>query len=676
MEKSRLLLVGLVFAFLFAACGGPRSSFQSPSQSVTVTLSPSSATVDTGATYQFTAKVVNTDDHSVDWQVNGIAGGNSTVGTISTSGLYTAPGRVPSSSSSVKITAVSHADPTKSASASVTVWGAGTVSVSPSQVTVPAGATQVFSASIMGDSGGAYDWAVNGVNGGNAEVGTILGSGTATSGSETYTAPRLPPPGGTITITATRTCLCDDPATGTASATVVFSNASLSGPYVFSFSGNDPGGPVYRAGRFVADGNGNITEGVSDVQHAGGASAQESFTGTYAIQPDGRGTLALTVEGSQQPANYSFELSATGGGALVRFDNAARGSGEFYKQDSAAFSDASLNGSYAFQSLAASSSGTLGAAGVFAGDGAGDITGGMEDVNDGQNVESKMPVTGSYSVDSTGRVTATINASGSTGSMTSQLAMYLVSGDRAVFVNTDNTGAAGVGVAEKQQTASFSNSALSGDFVYMSTGEPATEGNFSLGRLTADGSGGISAGVLDQNDGGTVNQAVSFTGAYSIPATDQGRGTASLTTSNGTVNFIFYVVSDKKAFVVSADTSSVEGGQLLAQEPFSNSSFQGNFAFSLRGFDTLGEVDVVGGFGADGSGSLKGTEDVNDAGTLSSKVLLTGTYSVGQDGRGQVTVTAGGIVSAYDIYVADSANAFLIGTDSSQAVFGSTAKQF
>ena len=48
------------------------------------------------------------------------AGGNATVGTISASGVYRAPSSVPSPSV-VTVTATSVADPTKSASASVTV---------------------------------------------------------------------------------------------------------------------------------------------------------------------------------------------------------------------------------------------------------------------------------------------------------------------------------------------------------------------------------------------------------------------------------------------------------------------------------------------------------------------------------------------------------------------------
>ncbi len=87
---------------------------------VTVAISPTSASVRINRTQQFTATVQNTSNKTVTWKVNGIAGGNSTVGTISSSGLYRAPSSVPNPSV-VTVSATSAADPTKSASAAVTV---------------------------------------------------------------------------------------------------------------------------------------------------------------------------------------------------------------------------------------------------------------------------------------------------------------------------------------------------------------------------------------------------------------------------------------------------------------------------------------------------------------------------------------------------------------------------
>ena len=71
-------------------------------------------------TQQFTATVQNTSNKSVTWKVNGVTGGNSTVGTISASGSYRAPSSVPNPAV-VTVSATSVVDPAKSASASVTV---------------------------------------------------------------------------------------------------------------------------------------------------------------------------------------------------------------------------------------------------------------------------------------------------------------------------------------------------------------------------------------------------------------------------------------------------------------------------------------------------------------------------------------------------------------------------
>ena len=88
--------------------------------SIAVAVSPVSAMLQTGAIQQFTATVSNTSNSSVTWSVNGIQGGNGTIGTIDMNGNYAAPLALPNPSS-VTITATSQADPTKSGSVSVTI---------------------------------------------------------------------------------------------------------------------------------------------------------------------------------------------------------------------------------------------------------------------------------------------------------------------------------------------------------------------------------------------------------------------------------------------------------------------------------------------------------------------------------------------------------------------------
>src|SRR5580698_4703936 len=65
------------------------------SGSVSVTVTPNTASVRAGSSQQFAATVTGTTNSSVTWSVNNVAGGNSTNGTISASGNYTAPATLP-----------------------------------------------------------------------------------------------------------------------------------------------------------------------------------------------------------------------------------------------------------------------------------------------------------------------------------------------------------------------------------------------------------------------------------------------------------------------------------------------------------------------------------------------------------------------------------------------------
>jgi Bacterial Ig-like domain (group 2) len=103
--------------------GGGGGSNNPPSPPITsVTISPKTANVSAGQTQQFSATVQGTGnfDRTVIWSVNTVPGGNATVGTISATGLYTAPSTV-SSPGLVTVMATSAADSTKTDSAEVTV---------------------------------------------------------------------------------------------------------------------------------------------------------------------------------------------------------------------------------------------------------------------------------------------------------------------------------------------------------------------------------------------------------------------------------------------------------------------------------------------------------------------------------------------------------------------------
>lgn len=220
--RTRSIWVAILcLAAIFESdCGKAGSPSVSPPPSVTVTLAPKSASLLLGATQPFQATVTGTSDTNVSWEVNGVVGGNATVGTIVSSGTdaatYTAPAILPSPPS-VTVTAVSQADPQASDTASVSLQDNVTVTVSPMTASVPTGGEQVFTASVSGTGSVAtgVNWSVNGIAGGNATVGTIA---TTSATTALYTAPPVPPSPATVTITATS--IADSSKSGSASATI------------------------------------------------------------------------------------------------------------------------------------------------------------------------------------------------------------------------------------------------------------------------------------------------------------------------------------------------------------------------------------------------------------------------------------------------------------------------
>jgi len=196
---------------LLLACGSG-SEPDATMQPVSVSVTPSTATVGINATQAFAATVSNGGSAAVSWQVNGIAGGNVSVGTISAAGVYTAPAAVPSPAT-VTVSAVSQADTTKSATASVTVSATPPIAVvvAPSSATVLTSATQTFTAAVNNTTNTAITWQVNGINGGNATVGTIAPNGL-------YTAPASVPTPASVTVKAVS--VADTSKSGNASVTV------------------------------------------------------------------------------------------------------------------------------------------------------------------------------------------------------------------------------------------------------------------------------------------------------------------------------------------------------------------------------------------------------------------------------------------------------------------------
>lgn len=113
-SRSLLLLPAVA---LVVACGGGGGGTSAPAAPVAVTVSPAAPALATDGTQAFSAAVTGSSNTGVTWSIQEGAAG----GTISASGAYTAPAVVANGTGTFHIIATSQADPTKTASATVTV---------------------------------------------------------------------------------------------------------------------------------------------------------------------------------------------------------------------------------------------------------------------------------------------------------------------------------------------------------------------------------------------------------------------------------------------------------------------------------------------------------------------------------------------------------------------------
>ena len=197
-------------AALLTGCGGGGGA------NVTVTLTPTFATVVVGTgVQQFSAIVNGSSNQNVTWSVNKIVGGNATVGTISTTGLYKAPAAIPNPAV-VMVTATSQANSSVSTTANVTIDSGIRVTVTPTSASIATGENLAITPTVTGSSNTTINWTVNGVPNGNTTVGQICISNmqggillpcTAPSGATPaaifYLAPTTAPNPDVVTVRAT-----------------------------------------------------------------------------------------------------------------------------------------------------------------------------------------------------------------------------------------------------------------------------------------------------------------------------------------------------------------------------------------------------------------------------------------------------------------------------------------
>jgi hypothetical protein len=663
------------------------SSCSDPVTGISIAIAPPSVSVIVATPTQFQAGV---SSGTVTWQVNGVAKGNDTVGTIDFNGKYIAPSMVPSPAT-VTVAAVSFEDPKLSVTSTVTILQPPLVTISPTctlvaPCTLTSGTanTKTFTATVTGAPTKNVDWQVNGVGGGNATFGTIDSNGV-------YTAPLTPPIGSSVTVTAVSRDfpLSSDSAKVTISG---FSTSSFQGQFAFSLSGRNTSGAFFRAGSFAADGRGNLTSGLEDINDASGPTTTPiSFVGAYTIAADGRGTLQFSDgrSSSTPGAASTFRFVPVNSDQLqiIGSDTNETATGQANLQDLSAFNASGLFSTYVFDFAGVHGGSALSQIGEFTSDGLGNITNGLMDINDGVAITPKRSFTGSYVTNSNGQGTATLIPSSGPAL---KFSFYIVSRGSAKFVEIDAAQATAGVTMQQAPNATFGATPLSGNYAFLLEGSVSSGTIATAGSFSANGANVIGSGVLDENVGGAPNSGVTISaGSYTMDPNVNGRGVATFTASSRggslstTYTFVFYLGSTGSAVFQETDSGITSDGIFTQQQStaFSVAFNKGNnYAISTSGISGGAVQVITGQLGTDGAGNIApgAAIDINSGGALASGQTVTGLYTApaAATGRAMLTLNPGNRMFAE--YVVNSTQVYVLEIDNTagQLAAGALLRQF
>lgn len=653
--KFWTLIVMTAVSLTFSGCGSGGSSSGGGNKTLTsISVTPGSASIPAGLTQQYKAQGSYSDGTSGDITSSVTWSSSSTnIATINGSGLATAV-----AAGSTTITATS-GSVSGSTTLTVTTPKLTAITVSPIGPAVKvSGGTLQFTATGVLDNNATQDMTskVNWTST-DTSAATIASGGLATAGSTA----------GVTTITAT------DPSSGVAGTTALnvtaqsLGNSTLSGAYVFTVSFDQSGvtsRPQYVAGLLNANGAGGLT-GSLDYNTSSGTSSTGPVSisaGSYSVFPDGRGTATITS--SLGTVNFRFVLNTAGSKAqIIAWDNhgtlSPAAEGTLEKQTAT-----TLSGTYVFGfgGVQVSTNDNLSQAGLFTVSG-NTISITSEDQNLNGTASSPAVQNGTVSVGSNGQGTASIG--------TLKYGVYVVSASKAYFIETDAGATALLGQAQLQSAGPFSNTSVSGGFVYLM--EDGSHSTFEIvGQLSFNNGTGRVGGEFDEDigTGSTLVQLNSgMSGNYSIAA--NGRGTfSSLTGAKGPRNFIFYMISNSKMMTLQIPAStpfatldahaSLGLGEAQTIAPLASGLYLFRFSENEPAGDQWG---LQGQLNFSGS-SVIGIQDTNHTGALSAYKVSGSIASADASGRAIMSVTGNQSGQKYVVYIVNSTKAAVAGQES------------
>src|SRR5580704_6539104 len=230
-------ILALACALGALGCGSSASS------GVSITVTPTTTSVITNRTQQFTGAVTGNSNTAITWTLTcATSVAANTCGRIDAAGLYTAPATIPTVTSNgtttiaptVTVTATAQADTKKTATATLTILTGISITITPTSATVGTGEFFLFTATVNNPGCNLTSnptcenvtWSLST---------TLTGIGTIGSTTGVYTAPATVPSPSTVIITATS--VADTSVTATATVTV----ETATTPTVTSVSPNTTG---------------------------------------------------------------------------------------------------------------------------------------------------------------------------------------------------------------------------------------------------------------------------------------------------------------------------------------------------------------------------------------------------------------------------------------------------
>lgn len=648
MRKFRSVLP-LALGILVCVCFGPACS----NNSISITLSPATTQlVDPGANLSITATVNNdSSNKGVAWS---LTGPGTLTSETATSVTYVAP-TVTSSNSTATVTATSNANTSVIATLDITI---NTAILGITPTTLPAatvGTPYNVLISAIGGASGAFAWSItsgalpNGLTMAPSTTSTVTISGTPTAvGTSQFTIQVVDSASDTSSEALGIVVSKPEPLT---ILTNSLPNGTVNSPYSANLEAN--GGTLPYKWAIIS---GSLPVGLS-LTSAGlisgtpGASGTSSFT----VQV----TDSTTPTAQTQTADLSITISP---------------------QTS---NNAKLNGTYAFQVTGFDPNGLFLAAGSLVADGNGNLTSGVIDTNDPAGAQTNVPIAGTYSIDSNNLGTLCFNPSGNTCARTFALAMSSDGNARIIeFDDTTGSGTRDSGVLLKQDTTAFTTPFSGTNYAFGLLGADSRGGRYGFaGALVATTSNSTLAGILDSDDAGTLGTDVAFTGTFVAPASTSttGRGTLSLTTSAGTTNYSFYVVSASSLLMIETDPAGnpLVGGQVLQQTGLGSLSLSETVTLQTTATcnSTSAQVEAEA-LNASSTGNGAGTIDIvaadqNCAGALTQPSSSSnGAYTIDET-TGRTTVSlplSDGTTFQPVLYLVAANQAFLIGADSNTGV--------